>query len=60
GLTPPVAILLFITASIEKIPFSQGVRAIWPFLAVMLLAMFLVMLVPGIATLVPSKVLGAP
>lgn len=60
GLTPPVAILLFITSSIEKVPFSAGVRSIWPFLAVMLSVMFLIMVFPGIATLVPSKVLGGP
>lgn len=58
GLTPPVAILLFITSSIAKIPFSEGVRAVWPFLGVLVFAMFMVMLFPEIATWLPSRVLG--
>ncbi len=58
GLTPPVALLLFITSSIAKIPFSEGVRAIWPFLAVMLLALLMVMLVPAIATWLPYRAMS--
>lgn len=57
GLTPPVALLLFITSSIAKIPFSEGVRAIWPFLGVMLFALLMVMLVPPIATWLPYQVM---
>jgi len=60
GLTPPVAILLFVTSGIAKIPFSDAVKAVWPFLGVMILAMTLVMLVPGFATWLPSRVLGGP
>lgn len=58
GLTPPVALLLFITSSIAKIPFSEGVRAIWPFLGVMLFALLMVMLVPSIATWLPHLVMA--
>ncbi|SHH74080.1 TRAP transporter large permease [Pollutimonas bauzanensis] len=57
GLTPPVALLLFITSSIAKIPFSEGVRAVWPFLGVLLFALLLVILVPSIATWLPYQVL---
>lgn len=60
GLTPPVAILLFITSSIAKIPFSNGVRAVWPFLGVLVFVMFMVMLVPEVATWLPTKVLSGP
>lgn len=60
GLTPPVAILLFITSSIAKIPFSDGVRAVWPFLGVLVFVMFMVMLVPEVATWLPTKVLSGP
>jgi len=59
GLTPPVAILLFVTSSIAKIPFSEGVRAVWPFVGVLLLALLLVMLVPSLATWLPSLALGS-
>lgn len=58
GLTPPVAILLFVTTSIAKVPFSDGVRAVWPFITVLLFALFLVMLVPSVATWLPSIALG--
>lgn len=58
GVTPPVAILLFITTSIAKIPFAQGVHAIWPFLGVVVLVMVSIMLVPEIATWLPNKVIG--
>src|SRR5690625_162342 len=54
GLTPPVALLLFITSSIAKIPFSEGVRGVWPFLAVVVLVMALVMLIPALATWLAS------
>lgn len=60
GLTPPVAILLFITSSIAKIPFSDGVRAVWPFLGVLVFVMFMVMLIPEVATWLPTKVLSGP
>ncbi|KAA0911139.1 TRAP transporter large permease [Pusillimonas sp. ANT_WB101] len=57
GLTPPVAILLFVTSSIARIPFAEGVRAVWPFVAVLLLSLILVMLVPALATWLPSVAL---
>ena len=59
GLTPPVAILLFITTSIAKIPFAQGVNAVWPFLAVIVLVMVSIMLFPDIVTWLPHKVIGS-
>lgn len=58
GLTPPVAILLFITTSIARIPFMDGIRAVWPFLGVIVAVMVSIMLFPGIATWLPGKVIG--
>lgn len=58
GLTPPVAILLFITTSIAKVPFADGVRAVWPFIGVLIFTLLLVMLVPSIATWLPGVALG--
>jgi len=58
GLTPPVAILLFITTSIAKIRFGEGVHAVWPFLGVIVLVMISIMLIPEIATWLPNKVIG--
>lgn len=54
GLTPPVALLLFVTSSIAKIPFSEGVRAVWPFIGVLVFTLLLVMMVPPLATWLPE------
>ncbi|MVW71656.1 TRAP transporter large permease [Bordetella sp. 15P40C-2] len=58
GLTPPVAILLFITSGIAKIPFGEAVRSVWPFLGVVVFVLVAIMLVPEIATWLPHQVLG--
>jgi len=58
GLTPPVAILLFITTSIARIPFMEGIKAVWPFLGVIVGVMVSIMLFPSIATWLPSRVIG--
>ena len=57
GLTPPVAILLFVTTSIAQIRFVDTVRASWPFVCALLLALMLVVFVPSLATWLPSKML---
>lgn len=57
GLTPPVAILLFITAGLAKIPFSIAVKQVWPFLGVLIGVLLLVILVPPIATWLPAQVM---
>lgn len=59
GLTPPVALLLFITTSIERIPFMEGIRQVWPFLGVIVGVMLAIMIFPGIATWLPGRILGA-
>jgi len=56
GLTPPVAILLFVTTSIAKIRFVDAVRASWPFVLTLLVALMLVALFPPLATWLPSRV----
>lgn len=56
GLTPPVAILLFITTSIAKTTFMDTVRASWPFVGALLFVLGMVVLVPELATWLPGKV----
>lgn len=58
GLTPPVALLLFIGTSIARVPFSEGVREVGPFLAVLLFVLMMVMFVPQLTTWLPSVSLG--
>lgn len=58
GLTPPVALLLFITTSIARVPFMEGIREVWPFLGVVVAVMISIMVFPGVATWLPGRVLG--
>jgi len=57
GLTPPVAILLFVTTSIAEIRFVDTLRASWPFVLTLLFALMMVVLFPSLATWLPSQVL---
>lgn len=58
GLTPPVAILLFVTSGLANIPFSQTIRASIPFILCLLFVLTLVFLFPALATWIPGKVFG--
>jgi C4-dicarboxylate transporter DctM subunit len=53
-ITPPVGINLFTIAKIGNVPFGEMSRAILPYVALLILMMYLVYLVPGIATWLPS------
>ncbi|RYH42489.1 MAG: TRAP transporter large permease subunit, partial [Alcaligenaceae bacterium] len=54
GLTPPVAILLFITTSIAKTSFMATVRESGPFVGALLFVLAMVVLVPSLATWLPG------
>ncbi len=53
-LTPPLAIALIITGKIAKVDQLRVFRANWPFLLLIIVFMFLIMLVPQIATWLPN------
>lgn len=55
-ITPPVGLQLYVAASIAKVPVTKAV--IWPFVAVMLVVVFLCAYVPGIVTFVPNLIFG--
>ncbi|MFB0919416.1 MAG: TRAP transporter large permease [Oscillospiraceae bacterium] len=54
GLTPPVGSILFIVTAVDNTPLSKMVKPIFPFICVVILVMLLLMLVPGLATWLPS------
>jgi C4-dicarboxylate transporter DctM subunit len=54
GVTPPVGTLLFIAAGIAKISIAEASRAILPFVAALIVAVFVVMLVPPLVTWLPG------
>ncbi|WP_108485389.1 TRAP transporter large permease [Oceaniglobus ichthyenteri] len=52
-ITPPYGILLFVINAVTRIPLSEIIREIWPFLVVLLVALLVLALVPGIVLWLP-------
>ena len=57
-ITPPVGIVLFVTANVAKISFERVTKATIPFLIPLLIVLLLVTLVPGITTWLPTLIMG--
>ena len=49
GLTPPVGILVYVSASVCGAPADQVFRAAWPFLGALLAALAVIALAPGLS-----------
>lgn len=52
-ITPPYGILLFVVATVTRIPLGEIIREIWPFLGVLVFALFLLILFPGLTLWLP-------
>ncbi|GAA3707005.1 TRAP transporter large permease [Oceanisphaera sediminis] len=52
-MTPPVGVLLFVMCGIAKIPMSQLLRYVWPFIALQYLVLMLCWFFPEIVTALP-------
>lgn len=52
--TPPVGIDLFVAAGIAKIPFSEAVKGIWPFLLAGVGVLMLVTFIPALSNFLPN------
>jgi tripartite ATP-independent transporter DctM subunit len=55
--TPPYGILLFVVATVTRIPLGEIIREIWPFLGVLIFALLLLILFPGL-TLWLTRLMG--
>ena len=55
--TPPFGVLLFIVSSMTRTPLRDVIRELWPFLAIMVTALVILMFVPDIVLWIP-RVLG--
>ena len=55
SLSPPVGILVFITAVIAKVPAAAVFRELNPFLAALILGLFILTYVPVLTTWLPSR-----
>lgn len=54
-ITPPYGILLFVLNAVTGIPLSEIIREIWPFLVALLLALFALVLWPGLVLWLPGQ-----
>jgi tripartite ATP-independent transporter DctM subunit len=52
-ITPPYGILLFVINAVTRIPLSEIVRDVWLFLAVLVAALAVMILVPGVVLWLP-------
>jgi C4-dicarboxylate transporter DctM subunit len=58
-MTPPYGLTMFLMLRIADITLIEFVRAMWPFLAALLVALALITYVPAITLWLPNLVLGA-
>jgi tripartite ATP-independent transporter DctM subunit len=58
AVSPPTAPLLFVTTSIAKTTLSETNRHVWWFMAAETLVMALIILIPGLASWIPTYFLG--
>ena len=56
-ITPPMGIGLYILMSISRVEYGALVRASWPFLVTMILALLVLTYVPQISLLLPELLL---
>ena len=56
AITPPVGTFLFISCGIAKLPLEKSVRALLPYIVVILIVIIIMLFVPQIVTFLPSLV----
>ena len=54
-ITPPYGILLFVISAVSRIPLKDMIREIWPFLGVLVVALFVMIMVPEIVLWAPRS-----
>lgn len=54
-ITPPYGILLFVISAVSQIPLKEMIREIWPFLGVLIAALFTMIFVPEIVLWAPRS-----
>ena len=56
-LTPPIGMVLYVLSSVSKVPFEKIVRAVLPYLGVLLIVLLMITFLPGLVTFLPNLVL---
>jgi len=54
-ITPPLGVMLFVINGLTRIPLSAIVRELWPFLAILIAALFAMALIPEIVLWMPRQ-----
>ncbi|MDM8540386.1 TRAP transporter large permease subunit [Desulfococcaceae bacterium HSG9] len=54
-LTPPFGMLLFVINAVTNIPLGEIIRETWPFIAVLIAALFVLIVVPNIVLWLPRE-----
>ncbi|MDR1933534.1 MAG: TRAP transporter large permease [Spirochaetales bacterium] len=57
-MTPPVGMVLYVLSGVSKVPFEQIVKAIWPYIIVLTIVLFILTYVPQIVLFLPNLVFG--
>jgi TRAP-type C4-dicarboxylate transport system permease large subunit len=57
-ITPPVGVVLYVTAKVARISFDRMARAVVPYLVPLCVVLALISLWPPLTTFVPRLVLG--
>jgi tripartite ATP-independent transporter DctM subunit len=57
-ITPPVGVVLYVTAKVARVPFERMARAVLPYLVPLFAVLALITIWPDVTTLLPSLLLG--
>ena len=55
-LTPPIGMVLYVLSSVSKVPFEKIVRAVLPYLVILLIVLMMITFIPEIVTFLPDLV----
>jgi tripartite ATP-independent transporter DctM subunit len=59
-ITPPVGVVLYVTAKVADVPFERVARAVVPYLVPLFAVLALITVWPALTTTLPNLVLGLP
>jgi TRAP-type C4-dicarboxylate transport system permease large subunit len=57
-ITPPVGVVLYVTAKVANVPFERIARAVLPYLVPLFAVLALITVWPALTTFLPSVLLG--
>jgi TRAP-type C4-dicarboxylate transport system permease large subunit len=58
-ITPPVGTIMYVVCALARISIGEFAREVWPFVIALVIALFLVTYIPGLAMWLPNLVLPA-